>query len=102
MDPQAEEPREATAGGLTVKDRIVQGAVLQAIEPIFEREFATQSYEFRPGKECAVAAYLRKRGHDNYGRGEKVSDPKVNEIGICALRAVAEGWGPAHKEALCR
>jgi hypothetical protein len=23
------------------------------------------------------------------------------ETGVCALRAVAEGWGPAHKEALC-
>jgi hypothetical protein len=41
-------------------------------------------------------------GHDNYGKGEKVSDPKMNEIGFCALRAVAEGWGAAHKEALCR
>jgi hypothetical protein len=93
MDPQAEEPREATAGGLTVKDRIVQGAVLQAIEPIFEREFATQSYEFRPGKECAVAAYLRKRGHDNYGRGEKVSDPKVNEIGVLRVASGCGGSG---------
>jgi len=34
----------------TLRDRIVQGAVLQVIEPIFEREFATQSYGFRPGK----------------------------------------------------
>jgi hypothetical protein len=42
-------------------------------------------------------------GHDNYGRGEKVSDPKVREIGgVRALRAVAEGWDAAHKEALCR
>ena len=34
----------------TVRDRIVQGAVLQVIEPIFERAFAVQSYGFRPGK----------------------------------------------------
>src|SRR6202023_3208885 len=34
----------------TVRDRIVQGAVLQVIEPIFEQEFGTQSYGFRPGK----------------------------------------------------
>jgi RNA-directed DNA polymerase len=34
----------------TVRDRIVQGAVLQVIEPIYEREFAGQSYGFRPGK----------------------------------------------------
>ena len=39
----------------TVRDRIVQGAVLQVIEPIFEREFATQSYGFRPGKGCKDA-----------------------------------------------
>jgi RNA-directed DNA polymerase len=29
--------------------------VLQVIEPIFEREFATQSYGFRPGKGCKDA-----------------------------------------------
>jgi len=39
----------------TVRDRIVQGAVLQVIEPIFEREFAPQSYGFRPGKGCKDA-----------------------------------------------
>jgi RNA-directed DNA polymerase len=39
----------------TVRDRIVQGAVLQVIEPIFEREFAAQSYGFRPGKGCKEA-----------------------------------------------
>lgn len=39
----------------TVRDRIVQGAVLQVTEPIFEREFAQQSYGFRPGKGCKEA-----------------------------------------------
>ncbi len=39
----------------TVRDRIVQGAVLQVIEPIFERDFAPQSYGFRPGKGCKEA-----------------------------------------------
>ena len=33
----------------------MQGAVLQGIEPIFEREFALQSYGFRPGKGCKDA-----------------------------------------------
>jgi RNA-directed DNA polymerase len=33
----------------------VQGAVLQVIEPIFEREFVPQSYGFRPGKGCKEA-----------------------------------------------
>jgi RNA-directed DNA polymerase len=39
----------------TIRDRVVQGAVLQVIEPIFEREFAAQSYGFRPGRGCKDA-----------------------------------------------
>jgi len=34
----------------TVKDRIVQGAIKMAIEPIWEKEFLTTSYGFRPNK----------------------------------------------------
>jgi RNA-directed DNA polymerase len=32
-----------------VKDRIVQAAVKMTLEPIFEREFLSMSYGFRPG-----------------------------------------------------
>jgi len=32
----------------TVRDRVVQTAIRNAIEPIFERDFAEQSYGFRP------------------------------------------------------
>ena len=39
----------------TVADRIVQGALRQVIEPIFERQFAAQSYGFRPGRSCRDA-----------------------------------------------
>ena len=39
----------------TLRDRIVQGALLHVIEPIFERDFAVQSYGFRPGKGCKDA-----------------------------------------------
>ena len=39
----------------TVQDRIVQGAVRHAIEPIFEKRFAVHSYGFRPGKGCKDA-----------------------------------------------
>ena len=39
----------------TVGDRIVQGAVRRAIEPIFEKEFAQHSYGFRPGRGCKDA-----------------------------------------------
>jgi RNA-directed DNA polymerase len=34
----------------TVRDRVVQAALRQVIEPIFEREFAEHSYGFRPGR----------------------------------------------------
>jgi RNA-directed DNA polymerase len=39
----------------TVRDRIVQGAVVNVIEPIFERDFAEHSYGFRPGRGCKDA-----------------------------------------------
>jgi len=39
----------------TVRDRTVQAAIRQVIEPIFEREFAEQSYGFRPGRGCKDA-----------------------------------------------
>lgn len=36
----------------TVRDRMVQAAVVKVIEPIFERDFAEHSYGFRPGRGC--------------------------------------------------
>ena len=39
----------------TVRDRIVQGALRQVLEPIFENEFAEHSYGFRPGRGCKDA-----------------------------------------------
>lgn len=39
----------------TVRDRVVQTAVLMALEPIFERDFAKHSYGFRPGRGCKDA-----------------------------------------------
>jgi RNA-directed DNA polymerase len=39
----------------TVRDRVVQTALLRVIEPIFERDFAEQSYGFRPGRGCKDA-----------------------------------------------
>lgn len=34
----------------TVRDRVAQGAVRNVIEPIYEKDFAAQSYGFRPGR----------------------------------------------------
>lgn len=45
----------------TVRDRVVQGAVRQVVEPIFEKEFAEHSYGFRPGRGCKDA--LRRVDH---------------------------------------
>jgi len=39
----------------TVQDRVVQTALRMLLEPIFEREFAAQSYGFRPGVGCKDA-----------------------------------------------
>jgi len=39
----------------TVRDRTVQAALVAAMEPIFERDFAAQSYGFRPGRGCKDA-----------------------------------------------
>ena len=39
----------------TVRDRVVQTAIVNVIEPIFERDFAEHSYGFRPGRSCKDA-----------------------------------------------
>jgi RNA-directed DNA polymerase len=39
----------------TVRDRVVQTALRMALEPIFEYEFAAQSYGFRPRRGCKDA-----------------------------------------------
>jgi len=39
----------------TVRDRVVQTAMRNVLEPIFEKDFAAQSYGFRPGRGCKEA-----------------------------------------------
>jgi RNA-directed DNA polymerase len=39
----------------TIRDRVVQTALRAVLEPIFEYEFAEQSYGFRPGRGCKDA-----------------------------------------------
>lgn len=46
----------------TVRDRIVQSALLHVLEPIFERDFAETSYGFRPGRN-AQQAVARVEAH---------------------------------------
>jgi RNA-directed DNA polymerase len=50
----------------TVQDRVVQAALLHVMEPIFERDFAEQSYGFRPNRGCKDAL---RRVCELLGRG---------------------------------
>ena len=63
--PGSEEKRPL--GIPTVRDRVVQAALLNVLEPIFERDFAEQSYGFRPKRGCKDALRrvmeLLRRGH---------------------------------------
>jgi hypothetical protein len=68
-------------------------ALLLYVEKQCERaEQVVVVYEAGP---LGYTLYVRSQaisgngGHDNYGRGEKVSERKVKVIGICAFRAVA-------------
>jgi RNA-directed DNA polymerase len=61
----------------TVKDRVVQAAVKNIMEPIFEADFNPVSYGFRPGKSVhgAIAhlkVLMRSRGGKHWTRGEKL------------------------------
>jgi RNA-directed DNA polymerase len=51
--PGSKQPRPL--GIPTVRDRVVQGALRNVLEPIFERNFAEHSYGFRPERGCKDA-----------------------------------------------
>jgi RNA-directed DNA polymerase len=53
--PKAGSNEQRPLGIPTVRDRVVQTALRQVIEPIFERDFAEHSYGFRPGRGCKDA-----------------------------------------------
>jgi RNA-directed DNA polymerase len=105
----------------TVRDRVVQAALRAVLEPIFERDFAVQSYGFRPnrgGKDALRRVdTLLKAGYswvvdadlksyfDTIPHGalmarvrEKVADGRVLELLQAFLTAkvmeTAEGWTP--------
>ena len=105
----------------TVRDRVVQGAVRQVVEPIFERGFAEQSYGFRPNRGCKDALRrvedLLQRGYiwvvdadlkgyyDSIPHGpvmkrveERVADSRVLDLmrGFLAQKVMdtVKGWTP--------
>jgi len=51
----------------TIRDRVVQTALRDVMEPIFEKDFAEHSYGFRPQRGCKDALrrvdYLLKKGY---------------------------------------
>jgi RNA-directed DNA polymerase len=50
--PKAGGKEKRPLGIPTVRDRVVQTALRNVLEPIFERDFAAMSYGFRPGRGC--------------------------------------------------
>lgn len=48
--PKPGSTEERPLGIPTVRDRVVQRAIVHVLEPIFERDFAPTSYGFRPGR----------------------------------------------------
>ncbi len=56
MIPKPGKPGKFRPLGIpTVKDRVVQAALLQVLEPIFEADFLSVSYGFRPKRACRDA-----------------------------------------------
>ena len=53
--PKADSKEQRPLGVLTVRDRVVQTALVKVLEPIFERDFAQHSYGFRPKRGCKDA-----------------------------------------------
>jgi RNA-directed DNA polymerase len=53
--PKAGSKEKRPLGIPTVRDRVVQAALRNVLEPIFERDFAERSYGFRPHRGCKDA-----------------------------------------------
>ncbi|TEB08700.1 Group II intron-encoded protein LtrA [Pelotomaculum propionicicum] len=51
----------------TVKDRVVQQALLNILQPIFEPDFHPSSYGYRPGRSCHQAVAKAERFMNEYG-----------------------------------
>ena len=51
----------------TVKDRVVQQALLNILQPIFEPDFHPSSYGYRPGRSCHKAVAKAEMFINKYG-----------------------------------
>jgi RNA-directed DNA polymerase len=67
IDKAGSKTEKRPLGIPTVRDRVVQSALKMVIEPIFEHDFAPESFGFRPGRGCKDALRrveaLLKEGH---------------------------------------
>ena len=65
--PKPGTAKQRPLGIPTIRDRVVQAALRNVLEPIFERKFVATSYGFRPGRGCKDAlrrvAELLKDGY---------------------------------------
>lgn len=59
-DPQAAR-RDPNLGYPTVLDRLIQQALHQVLQPLFEPEFSESSYGFRPGRNAHQAVQAARR-----------------------------------------
>ena len=119
--PKAGSKEKRPLGVPTVRDRVVQAALVKVLEPIFERDFAEHSYGFRPRRGCKDAlrrvdellregyawvvdadlkSYFDTIPHRKLMEqvGEKIADGAVLDLIEGFLRAkvmeTAEGWTP--------
>ena len=53
-------------GVSALEDKIVQGALRELLEAIYEQDFLDCSYGFRPGRSAHAALARRIQGHFNY------------------------------------
>lgn len=84
----------------TVRDRVVQQALKNVLEPIFEPDFHPSSYGYRPGKSCQHAMAKAEQFMNKYGLGylvdmdlSKCFDTLDHELILKAVnRKVSDGW----------
>lgn len=61
-------------GILNVRDRVVQGALLQVLEPLAERIFSNESFAFRPGRSVRGAL---ERAARRLSRGDEAGRSRI-------------------------
>ncbi len=83
----------------TVKDRVIQQAFRQIIEPIFEKDFSDNSFGFRPNRSChdairRVEQYKREGYHYVVDADIKAFYDQIPHrlIMQCLCEKIADGW----------